>query len=83
MNPGERVTFVGRSGAEELTVGEVARVAGTIPYELTCGLGSRVQRVLLPDREPTLPAQTPGRVPSSPQVDAPSTARPSAAPPRP
>ncbi|MBL6720322.1 MAG: alanine racemase [Planctomycetes bacterium] len=83
VNPGERVTFVGRSGAEELTVGEVARVAGTIPYELTCGLGSRVQRVLLPDREPTLPAQTPGRVPSSPQVDAPSTARPSAAPPRP
>lgn len=83
VTPGERVTFIGRSGAEELTVGEVARVAGTIPYELTCGLGPRVQRVLLNDLEPTLPAQAPAGAPTSPQGSAPSTAWTAASPPRP
>ena len=83
VTPGDRVTFVGRSGEEELTLGEVARVAGTIPYALICGLGPRVQRVHLADREPTLPAQAPDRASPSLPVDAPSTARPAAAPPSP
>jgi alanine racemase len=44
---GDVVTLIGRDGLESITACDVARVAGTIPYEITCRLGSRVQRCYL------------------------------------
>jgi alanine racemase len=42
---GDAVTLVGRDGELEITAEEVAREAGTISYELTCGVGARVPRI--------------------------------------
>jgi len=42
---GDRVTFIGKDGLEILTAADVANDAETIPYEITCRLGSRVKRV--------------------------------------
>ena len=41
---GDVVTLIGRDGAEEIRVGELARLAETIPYEILCGIGRRVKR---------------------------------------
>ncbi|MGE5199481.1 MAG: alanine racemase [Rhodospirillaceae bacterium] len=43
--PGDEVALTGRQGADEITVEEVAGWAGTIPYELLCRVGARVERV--------------------------------------
>lgn len=40
------VTLVGRDGAQEITVDDLARWAGTINYEILCGISKRVPRVL-------------------------------------
>jgi alanine racemase len=45
MAPGEVAQFVGRQGEEEITVQEVARLAGTIPYEILTRLAARLPRV--------------------------------------
>lgn len=42
---GELVTIIGRDGDESITVDEIARMVGTIPYEITCLIGKRVQRI--------------------------------------
>ncbi len=42
---GEEVVLIGRQGAEEIMVAEVAQRAGTIPWEIFTGIGSRVRRV--------------------------------------
>ncbi|MFQ5748808.1 MAG: alanine racemase [Planctomycetota bacterium] len=42
---GDTATLAGRDGQEELGLLELARAAGTIPYEITCSVGSRVRRV--------------------------------------
>lgn len=39
------VTLIGRDGLETIGAAEVARNAGTIPYEITCSIGARVRRV--------------------------------------
>jgi alanine racemase len=44
---GDTATLVGRDGDEEIRVEELARLAGTIPYTIPCGLGKRVRRVYL------------------------------------
>ncbi len=41
----EVVTLIGSEGSEEITAGEVAQQAGTINYEITCGLSKRVPRI--------------------------------------
>jgi len=41
---GAEVVLLGRRGGEEITAWELARRAGTIPYELLCGLGLRLPR---------------------------------------
>ena len=46
--PGDEVVITGRQGGDEITVGEMARWVGTIPYELLCRVGTRVQRVYSP-----------------------------------
>ena len=45
VEPGDEVVITGRQGEEEITVGEMARWVGTIPYELLCRVGPRVARV--------------------------------------
>ena len=39
------VTLIGRDGDDEITVDEMARWAGTISYEILCGISKRVPRV--------------------------------------
>ncbi len=41
---GDDVTLIGRDGAQEIRVEDLARIVGTIPYEILCRLGRRVQR---------------------------------------
>lgn len=41
---GDEAVLVGKQGSEEITVVELAGLAGTIPYEILTGLGRRVPR---------------------------------------
>ena len=41
---GDTVVIIGRQGNETIPLAEVARTAETIPYEIICGLGTRVKR---------------------------------------
>jgi len=42
---GDTVTLLGRDGDLEIPAEELARIAGTLSYEVTCGIGERVPRV--------------------------------------
>ncbi len=42
---GDEVILIGRSGDQEITAADWARALGTIPYEVTCQIGPRVERV--------------------------------------
>jgi alanine racemase len=41
---GDEVVLIGRQGTEEVTTEELAKIAGTISYEILCGLSDRVPR---------------------------------------
>jgi alanine racemase len=43
-SPGERVVCLGSDSGHAVTAWDLARAAGTIPYEILCGIGSRVPR---------------------------------------
>ncbi|MFA4889853.1 MAG: alanine racemase [Candidatus Omnitrophota bacterium] len=43
----EEVILIGRQGKNRITVEELAGYAGTISYEIVCGLGSRIPRVYI------------------------------------
>jgi alanine racemase len=43
--PGDEVVIVGQQGDESIGMREMAAAIGTIPYELLCRVGSRIQRV--------------------------------------
>jgi alanine racemase len=43
--PGDEVVIIGSQGDETMTVREMAAAIGTIPYELLCRVGSRIERV--------------------------------------
>lgn len=43
--PGDEVVIIGEQGAESIGVREIAASIGTIPYELLCRVGSRIERV--------------------------------------
>ena len=43
--PGDEVVIVGEQGDESIGMREMAAVIGTIPYDLLCRVGSRIQRV--------------------------------------
>ncbi len=45
---GETVTLIGQLGEESIWADEVADWIGTIPYEVLCGIGSRVPRIYEP-----------------------------------
>lgn len=44
---GDVVTLIGRDGGQEIRAEEVARWVGTISYEIVCGIGMRVPRIVL------------------------------------
>lgn len=46
--PGDRAVVLGRVGAAEVTAWDLARAAGTVPWEILCGIGARVPRVYVP-----------------------------------
>jgi alanine racemase len=46
--PGEAVVLIGSQGDERITVSELARLAGTIPYDILCGLRGRCEVVGIP-----------------------------------
>jgi alanine racemase len=46
--PGEGVVLFGAQGAERITVRELAELAGTIPYDILCGLRQRCEVVGVP-----------------------------------
>ena len=41
---GDEAVIIGRSGSQSLSALDLAQWAGTIPYEITCSVGHRVQR---------------------------------------
>jgi alanine racemase len=49
---GDRVTIIGVDGTERVTAEELAGRVGTINYEITCGVSSRVPRTYHRDGEP-------------------------------
>jgi alanine racemase len=52
VNEGDDVVLIGRQGNEEITADEVAAWAGTISYEVLCGLSERVPRRYIHGGEP-------------------------------
>ncbi|MBI4475549.1 MAG: alanine racemase [Acidobacteria bacterium] len=45
VNPGDEVVIIGTQGSQSITARETASAIGTIPYELLCRVGSRIERV--------------------------------------
>jgi alanine racemase len=41
----DQVILIGREGELSITAEDVAETAGTISYEITCGISSRVPRI--------------------------------------
>ena len=47
VQPGDEVVLIGRQGAEtwqQIDVREMAAAIGTIPYEIVCRIGARIER---------------------------------------
>ena len=42
---GDEVVLIGAQKGKRVTAEELAKLSGTIPYEIVCGLGNRVPRV--------------------------------------
>ena len=57
---GEMVTILGKDGDDTILAGDVARWAGTIPYEIPCRLGPRVERFTV-GASPTVETQLAAR----------------------
>jgi alanine racemase len=45
VEPGAEAVLIGAQGGERILAEELARRLGTINYEITCGISSRVPRV--------------------------------------
>jgi alanine racemase len=44
---GDEVVLIGAQGKNKITAEELAELSGTIPYEIVCGLGSRIPRLYI------------------------------------
>jgi alanine racemase len=47
VKTGEEVVLIGTQGQNKITAEELASLAATIPYEIVCGLGSRIPRIYI------------------------------------
>jgi alanine racemase len=45
VSPGDEVVLIGRQDDEQITAREIAGTIGSIPWEVVCRLGSRIERV--------------------------------------
>ncbi len=45
VRPGDEAVLIGRQGADAITADDLARLLGTISYEVLCAIGKRVPRV--------------------------------------
>jgi len=45
VSPGDEVVIIGSQGEESIGVREMAAAIGTIPYELLCRVGTRIERL--------------------------------------
>ncbi len=45
VQPGDEVVILGRQGGESIAVTEMAAAIGTIPYEILCRVGTRIERI--------------------------------------
>jgi alanine racemase len=45
VSPGDDVVIIGSQGADRIDVREMAAQIGTIPYEILCRIGSRIERL--------------------------------------
>jgi alanine racemase len=45
VSPGDEVVIIGSQGADRIDVREMAAQIGTIPYEILCRIGSRIERL--------------------------------------
>jgi alanine racemase len=45
VSPGDEVVIIGSQGADRIDVREMAAQIGTIPYEILCRIGTRIQRL--------------------------------------
>jgi alanine racemase len=45
VSPGDEVVIIGRQGDDEIDIREHARQIGSIPWEIVCRVGSRIERV--------------------------------------
>jgi alanine racemase len=45
VEPGDEVVFLGSQAGERITVAEMADAIGSIPYEILCRIGSRIERI--------------------------------------
>lgn len=45
VKTGDEVVLIGPQGRNKITAEELAKLSGTIPYEIVCGLGSRIPRI--------------------------------------
>jgi len=44
VSPGDEVVLIGRQDGDEITAREIAAAIGTIPWEVVCRLGQRIER---------------------------------------
>jgi alanine racemase len=59
VRPGDEVVLLGRQGDEVITADDWAALLGTISYEVLCGVGPRVPRIVVHGSEPDGPAARP------------------------
>jgi alanine racemase len=45
ISPGDEVVIIGAQGNDRIEAREVAATVGTIPWEVVCRIGSRIERV--------------------------------------
>ncbi len=45
LKPGDEVTILGQEGEAKLDAQQIARLAGTISYNILCGISARVKRL--------------------------------------
>ena len=45
VSPGDEVVFIGRQGRDAIDAREMAETIGSIPWEIVCRVGTRIERV--------------------------------------